>query len=440
MNHGRLLLRARSAPWPFLECRGRSVLVHHSPAGSCSFSHLIRKSLPRTSPKVDQNRHLVSATPSLQQQETGSDSSLPQPPHVSVLLDETLAAFEDMRVATYVDGTLGAAGHAIGMVQQHPELTTLIGFDLDTTAHRIAGERLASVGAHLVPVEPRRNAAGKVVSIPPIQTTGASPQPTAYVVHSNFESMQTILSRLPSPENPLAACSSDGGLVGAVDAVLLDLGMSSMQVDESDRGFSFMRDGPLDMRMDTSAGASAEDLVNGASEVELGRIFKEYGEERYWKSIARRVVSFREEQPISTTQQLVKAIGNPGGGGRGRRDAKQKHPATRVFQALRIAVNGELQSIAQVLPDAIHCLRPGGRLAVITFHSLEDRIVKWAFRQAAGMAPSDEALPSYCVPFTQPLDQPLVRIITRRPLVPSQQEQDANSRSRSAKLRVVEKL
>lgn len=233
MNHGRLLLRARSAPWPFLECRGRSVLVHHSPAGSCSFSHLIRKSLPRTSPKVDQNRHLVSATPSLQQQETGSDSSLPQPPHVSVLLDETLAAFEDMRVATYVDGTLGAAGHAIGMVQQHPELTTLIGFDLDTTAHRIAGERLASVGAHLVPVEPRRNAAGKVVSIPPIQTTGASPQPTAYVVHSNFESMQTILSRLPSPENPLAACSSDGGLVGAVDAVLLDLGMSSMQVRQA---------------------------------------------------------------------------------------------------------------------------------------------------------------------------------------------------------------
>ncbi|GAB4818576.1 hypothetical protein N2152v2_005622 [Parachlorella kessleri] len=405
------------------------------------------------------------ATPRAQQDEAGQlppAEQQQQQPHVSVLLEEVMGFFRDLNISAYVDGTLGAAGHAGEVLYRHPELQTLVGFDLDTTAHDIAAARLEKLGARVVPLLPKAGPRGslslssseglltltdlRVASSaqpdcqhqpPQQQQQQGQQQPTAYIVHSNFGGLGRVLGQLEG-----------GRLMGAVDAVLLDLGMSSMQVDQSDRGFSFLRDGPLDMRMDASgtasgtASRSAEELVNYASEQELGIIFREFGEERYWKSIARRIVSGREEEPITTTQQLVRVIGNPGGFSRGSRrgDAKQKHPATRVFQALRIAVNDELRSVAQVLPDAIQCLRPGGRLAVITFHSLEDRIVKWAFRQAAGMAPSDGALPSYCAPFEQTLEQPLVKILTRRPVLPSEEEQQANSRSRSAKLRVVERL
>jgi len=233
--------------------------------------------------------------------------------------------------------------------------------------------------------------------------------------------------------------------MGLVDAALLDLGVSSMQIDTAERGFSFLRDGPLDMRMDPGATLSAEDVVNTWSETQLGALFRDYGEERHWKGIARRIADARDKAPIRTTRQLVAAVGgnhNPrsGGGRGGGKGDRGKHPATRVFQALRIAVNGELQSVARVLPAAMSSLAPGGRLAVITFHSLEDRIVKWAFRQAAGMTPSDEALPSYCVPFSEQVGEPMVRILTKRPVLPSMEEQTVNPRSRSAKLRVVEKL
>lgn len=335
--------------------------------------------------------------------------------------------FQDLSVRVYVDGTLGAGGHASEVVRRHPELETLVGFDLDPTAHAIAGQRLQQAGATLVPVMvPERNGAPVLApSEPSPSADGRDSPPTALLVRSNFSALGKVLPQLP------------GGIYGSVDALLLDLGISSMQVDTSERGFSFMRDGPLDMRMDPEATLSAEVLVNTWPEAQIGKILKEFGEERYWKSIARRIASAREEAPILTTQQLVKAIGNPGGGGRGK---EKKHPSTRTFQALRIAVNGELQSIAEAIPAAVGALAPGGRLAVITFHSLEDRIVKWAFRQAAGMAPTDEPLPSYCVPFDLAATEASVKILTRRPVVPGDAEQGENPRSRSAKLRVVERL
>lgn len=383
-------------------------------------------------------------------------------PHISVLLAEVLAAFEGRQVRQYVDGTLGAGGHAAALLGQHPEMQALVGFDLDPTAHQLASARLTTAGAAVVPVPVSAKGVASLAAAAAQQAQQAQ-HPTAYLVRSNFGRMKCVLQQLPLGDSSSsasgAAPSSTGGSSSAVvgpgsrgassvgvDAILLDLGISSMQVDTADRGFSFMQEGPLDMRMDPGATLSAEQLVNAWPEAELGRVFREYGEERYWKSVARRIVSAREEEAITTTQQLVRAIGYPGGGGGGGgrggggRGAKHKHPATRVFQAIRIAVNGELQSIAQVLPDAIDCLAPGGRLAVITFHSLEDRIVKWAFRRAAGMAPSDEALPSYCLPFDQPQEEPTIKILTRRPVAPSQEEQKSNARSRSAKLRVVEKL
>lgn len=269
--------------------------------------------------------------------------------------------------------------------------------------------------------------------------------------------------------------SSSGTIYGQVDAMLLDLGISSMQVDEGERGFSLMRDGPLDMRMDPTCSTtqSAADLVNNASEADLGRIIREYGEERWWKVIAKRIVDAREDVgPLTTTGQLVEAIGRlpNSGGGKGKGQSKKSgrkgggniHPATRTFQALRIAVNDELDSLAQVIPDAIDALAPGGRLAVISFHSLEDRVVKWAFRKAAGMVvPSEEVDPigggkaggggghSHMLMMMEREREMMqegggreavVKILTKRPVLPDDDEVRENPRSRSAKLRVVEKL
>lgn len=389
------------------------------------------------------------AAPQLDQQPASFDA-----PHVSVLLTEVLAAFEGRQVRQYVDGTLGAAGHGSAMLRQHPEMQALVGFDLDPTAHQLATACLMECGATVVPVAV--SSAGRAAfELPASHGSSADGSSgggaTAFLVRSNFGRMKAVLQQLPLgggrdgiPHS--SGVGSSGSSSGGVDAILLDLGISSMQVDTAERGFSFLREGPLDMRMDPGAALSAEALINSWPEAELGRVFREYGEERSWKGIARRIVAAREEEAITTTQQLVRVIGNPGGsfkgggskGGKG--GAKYKHPATRVFQAIRIAVNGELQSIAQALPDAIDCLAPGGRLAVITFHSLEDRIVKWAFRRAAGMAPSDEQLPSYCLPFEEAQPEPSIKILTRRPIAPSEAEQQANVRSRSAKLRVVEKL
>lgn len=346
-------------------------------------------------------------------------------PHVPVLLAEVLDAFKEVKLERMVDGTLGAGGHSSALAQNHPEMGCLIGFDKDPVAHELAKEKMHCMGFDVMPLiegsvvdDDGGRGGGERIMIP---------------VHRDFSGMR----------DTVIALKEKGWIPDdSVDGILLDLGVSSMQIDTDERGFSFMNDGPLDMRMDPRSMLTAEVAVNTWSESRLGKIFKEYGEERYWRSIARKIVEKRVEKRIQTTRELVEIIGQPGGFHNakwGKKQGKQKHPATRVFQSLRIAVNEELNSLGTVIPEAIQRLRPGGRLAIITFHSLEDRLVKWAFRQAAGMAPSDNLLPDYCLPF-DPTEEPMIKIITRKPICPSDEEEGRNVRSRSAKLRIVERL
>ena len=247
--------------------------------------------------------------------------------------------------------------------------------------------------------------------------------PLAVPVLSNFAALRPALQALDPAEEP------------NVDGILLDLGVSSMQLDTDERGFSFMRDGPLNMRMDGSNEGTAEIVVNEWSEAKLGQTIRDYGEERHWKAIARRIVQSRMEQRIMTTQELVKAIG-------GKNIPGKKHPATKTFQALRIAVNGELEAVERIIPDAIEMLRPGGRLAIITFHSLEDRLVKWAFRKAAGMRTREEEGDPMMAMLNMPevARETKVKLVTRKPIKPSAEEMAANPRARSSKLRVVERV
>lgn len=342
---------------------------------------------------------------------TATTLSTPQPPHVPVLLSEVLQLFKPVSLKTFVDGTLGAGGHAAAVCEEHPELALLVGIDLDQSAHRIARQRLE----------------------PMLQQRSTSFE----AVHGNFRHLATHIA------------SVLGGGEDVCDGLLLDLGVSSMQLDTVERGFSFLRDAPLDMRMDAGGdaqgpgaggwGVTAELAVNTWSEAQLGRVIRDYGEERYWRQVARRIVEAREHSVISTTHQLVQAIGRLPGG-RSKSGAKAIHPATRTFQAIRIAVNDELGSIEAALPAAMRALRPGGRLAVISFHSLEDRLVKTAMRRAAGMSTGDEHVPVRYLP--DPADQPptLVKLVTKRPLGPGDDEVAANPRARSAKLRCVERL
>jgi len=341
-------------------------------------------------------------------------------PHVPVLLNEVLDAFKPLNVKVYVDGTLGAGGHASAMLSAHPELAVLVGIDLDPTAHKLARARLEGVGRSDV---------------------------TLHLMRGNYSEAERFLLGLPPCSTPSAdaAATSDGSsLYGQVDAMLMDLGCSSMQLDTAERGFSFLRDGPIDMRMDPEARLSAEEIINTWSEPELGRIIRDYGEEKMWRQVARRIAAAREEEPIRMTSQLVQAIGYTqikSGGRKG--GGKQIHPATRTFQALRIAVNDELGQLEQALPAAISALAPGGRLAVISFHSLEDRVVKHAFAKAAGKPTPEEEHLTYGPDKYQFLDELEARavgtLVTRKPVMATDAEAAMNPRSRSAKLRVLER-
>lgn len=306
-------------------------------------------------------------------------------PHLSVLFDEVIQAFDGKHLKMFVDGTLGAGGHSLGILEAHPELRTLIGIDQDPVAMEIAGKRLEKHS------------------------------PILRIIHGNFAELKKILKS----QN-----------ISHVDGILLDLGVSSMQFDMAEKGFSFMREGPLDMRMDPSRELTAADIVNTWSEHELGRIFREYGEEKQWRAAARTIVAARSKSSISTTLELAEVL-------RPIFFWKKKgiNPLTLIFQALRIAVNNELEVIEKVIPDAIEMLSPGGRLAIISFHSLEDRIVKNAFRFAA----SDKYDTSGIAGVFLDKD-PIVRMITRKPIGPTDEEIEKNPRCRSAKLRVVEKL
>ena len=306
--------------------------------------------------------------------------------HRSVLLDECIEQLAIRPDGIYLDGTLGGAGHSREIAKR---LTTgrLIGVDRDETALAAAGERLAEFGERVT------------------------------LVHSNFKEIDAIL---------------DGLGISGVDGMLFDLGVSSPQLDDAQRGFSYLHDAPLDMRMDKKDRLTAREVVNEYPQDELRRILYEYGEERYAPSIAAAIVRRREEKPIETTLELVDVI-------RSAMPAKalreKQHPAKRSFQAIRIAVNGELAAVEEMMARAIDRLNPGGRLCVITFHSLEDRIVKSAIAQAARGCTCPPEFP-VCVCGKKPL----VKNLTRKPIEAGMQELEENPRARSAKLRVAEKL
>jgi len=306
--------------------------------------------------------------------------------HVSVLLQECIDGLNIKPDGIYVDGTLGGAGHASQIAAR---LTTgrLIGIDRDPVALKAAGERL----------EPWKD--------------------RVTLVHSNFSEIATVLQEL--------------GIEG-VDGILLDLGVSSPQLDETSRGFSYMADAPLDMRMNGQDLLTARDVVNTWEQSRLKKILYDYGEERYAPQIAAAICRRREEKPIETTLELVDII-------RGAMPAsalrEKQHPAKRSFQAIRIAVNDELGAVEKVMTDAVGCLSPGGRLAVITFHSLEDRIVKNGMADAAKGCTCPPNFP-VCVCGKKPK----VKLISRKPIVAGDAELEHNPRSRSAKLRVCEKL
>ncbi len=306
--------------------------------------------------------------------------------HISVLLDECLEGLAIKPDGIYVDGTLGGAGHSSQIAKR---LTTgrLIGIDRDPIALQAAAERL----------EPYKD--------------------RVTLVHSNFCEMAQVVRNL--------------GLSG-VDGILLDLGVSSPQLDDAERGFSYMADAPLDMRMDSQDALSAHTVVNTWSESELKRILFEYGEERYAPRIAAAICRRRAEKPIATTLELVDIIRSamPAQALR-----EKQHPAKRSFQAIRIAVNDELASVEKAMEKAIPLLNPGGRLAVITFHSLEDRIVKIAMNNAAKGCICPPGFP-VCVCGRKPQ----VKLISRKPIVSTEEELANNPRARSAKLRVCEKL
>jgi 16S rRNA (cytosine1402-N4)-methyltransferase len=300
--------------------------------------------------------------------------------HLPILVTEVVKCFNEVKIDTFVDGTLGGGGHAKAILQSHPEINRYIGIDQDREALNIAYKNLQSWKEKIKLVE------------------------------DNFGHLEKILEKEK---------------IGQAEGFLFDIGVSSMQLDEVERGFSFSKEAYLDMRMDRRNGLTAEEVVNSLSERELEKIFWEYGEERAAEKIAKKIVERRKEKRIETTFDLVKII----------EEVKKKrgriHPATLIFQALRIYVNDELVHLKRGIEVAIDRLSIGGRIAIISFHSLEDRIVKDMFR--------DEAKKNHVNIYRQKVKLPKLAILTKKPITPSYKEIKDNPRSRSAKLRIVEK-
>lgn len=306
--------------------------------------------------------------------------------HKSVLLEETINGLNIRPDGTYVDGTLGGGGHAYEIARRLSDKGSIIGIDQDAVAIEAAGIRLKDFGEKVT------------------------------IVRSNYCEMKSRLHELG---------------IDKVDGIILDLGVSSYQLDAAERGFSYREDAPLDMRMDTRQTMTARDIVNDYSEMELYRVIRDYGEDKFAKNIAKHIVAARGRAAIETTGQLTQII---------RESIPMKyqkmsgHPAKRTFQAIRIELNRELDVLRDSLDDMIDLLKPGGRLCIITFHSLEDRIVKSAFRKNEN-------------PCTCPPDFPVCvcgkvskgKVITKKPILPSKEEQEYNSRSKSAKLRIFER-
>ncbi len=308
--------------------------------------------------------------------------------HVSVLLDESVDALEPERGGVFVDCTAGGGGHSSAIAERLPESGRLIAIDRD-------GDAIEAVRKKLEKYKDK-----------------------CEIVRSNYSDVGAVLDSLG---------------IETVNGVLWDLGVSSHQLDEADRGFSYTVDAPLDMRMDRSGGITAADVVNGYTVEELKRIIRDYGEERFAGPVARSICEAREKGPISSTGQLAEAIarGIPAAA----RKSEAQHPAKRTFQAIRIEVNGELDGIEPSIRSAVERLAPGGIAAVISFHSLEDRIVKRTFQDLATGCTCPPDFP-VCVCGRKPT----VELTTKKPIVPSTVETKNNPRARSAKLRVVKKL
>lgn len=307
--------------------------------------------------------------------------------HVSVLLEETIDQLHIRPDGIYVDGTLGGGGHACEVCRRLSGKGRLIGIDQDADAIAAAGERLQEFKDRVT------------------------------IVRSNYCNMRAELQKLG---------------IEKVDGIVLDLGVSSYQLDAADRGFTYRTDAPLDMRMDQRQTKTARDIVNGYSEQELFRVIRDYGEERYAGNIARNIVAQREKKPIETTAELTEII-------RGSIPVKNQigrgHPAKRTFQALRIELNRELEVLRDTLDDMIDLLNPGGRICVITFHSLEDRIVKTIFKTNENPCTCPSNFP-VCVCGKKPKG----RTVSRKPILPGEEELAQNKRSKSAKLRVFERI
>ena len=306
--------------------------------------------------------------------------------HISVLLRETIEGLNIRPDGIYADGTLGGGGHASEVAARLTDGGRLIGIDQDADAIAAATERLKPFGDRVT------------------------------IVRDNYVNMKHVLADLG---------------IEAVDGICLDLGVSSYQLDTAERGFSYMEDAPLDMRMDRRADRTAADLVNDCTEQELFRIIRDYGEDRFAKNIARHIVKARERKAIRTTGELADII-------RGAIPMKIQvtggHPAMRTFQALRIALNGELQVLEDSIDEMIGLLKPGGRICIITFHSLEDRIVKNGFRRNESPCTCPPGFP-VCVCGKKSRGT----VITKKPILPTEEETEENPRSRSAKLRIFER-
>jgi len=307
--------------------------------------------------------------------------------HISVLLDETIEGLAIKPDGIYVDGTMGGAGHGYEICKRLEPGGRYIGIDRDEAAIAAGGQRLSEFGDKVS------------------------------IVRGNYSSASEILKGLN---------------IEKVDGIMLDLGVSSHQLDVAERGFSYMADAPLDMRMDKRQARTAYNIVNEYSEHELARIIREYGEDKFAQNIAKHIVAMRQKKPIETTGELNEAI-------RAAIPMKiQKtlgHPSKRTFQAIRIELNEELEELRTALESMIDLLKPGGRFCIITFHSLEDRMVKTMFKK--------EESPCTCPPEFPVCvcgKKPRVKIITKKPILPSETEQEENSRARSAKLRVLERI
>jgi 16S rRNA (cytosine1402-N4)-methyltransferase len=308
--------------------------------------------------------------------------------HAPVTLERTielLAPALEAEGAVFVDGTLGLGGHSEAFLEHFPNLT-LVGIDRDTNALALAGERLARFSNRI------------------------------HLVHAVYEEIEDVLDELDIDE---------------VHGILLDLGVSSMQLDEADRGFAYSYEAPLDMRMDATQGKTAADIVNSYSEQDLARIFKEFGEERYAKGVAKAIVEARKTTPFSTSTQLAGLISKvipfiPG--------KSSGHPAKRVFQALRIEVNGELEVLERTMPASIRSLAVGGRIVVLSYHSLEDRIVKQALVAAANSSAPLE------LPFELPEHAPVLRLLVKGAEAATAEEIAVNPRAASVRLRAAEKI